>query len=651
MSTSWRITETFNDKSQKSLPSEATGTGATVVASSRSLEEPVLFAVGETQRMLNLLGAPTKVEQGLLEAIEYNKSYPLWVVSPARIKKFNYIAIIKGLDGDIYISEGADYLTETSVDTAGTIGAGRDFVEGEGTQFTASIPTENMATSITDLQFYSDGTLLTGISIDGSADSYTIAGSGNGGDGEGNSAGISGTITRNTGTNSWDIVITNAGSYEGTSLRVIYQISMEDNILAIIAQRNVGSYIQGSFSKVILRKGASDDANTYYLSMNYEVLNYQDTYKTGSGSPVSFTLERNAKDGFGKSLNMETRFKENDFFKAFYNPNLEVPGNTATVTFGEGSVQTFVLQGSSRSSGLDGVNVDEGYAFFQKTNTYDPDLFFDALGVDEDTGLSAGATALATVRQSYNKYARVLLPLWGTSLTDAKEMITTYPADRGISVYWGEFEISNAYSDAYPTFHGIPMGEVAKKHADAIALSYGGLATAWTDENGVGGQLTSGRLLRGLVDPSEAEQKELDEAKINAVLYYDPFGPMIMSRKTTYTDYSDYSFNDFSGAMDYILKNVIKNALPYQLVKMNDATHRNIVRSRVEAVVKPMTVAPYNVIDAYAIKCDSANNNDDIMNQQGMVVELAVRFTSKTDWITFNFINTPYGVEIEEAFN
>ena len=118
-----------------------------------------------------------------------------------------------------------------------------------------------------------------------------------------------------------------------------------------------------------------------------------------------------------------------------------------------------------------------------------------------------------------------------------------------------------------------------------------------------------------------------------------------------YTDYSDYSFNDFSGAMDYILKNVIKNALPYQLVKMNDATHRNIVRSRVEAVVKPMTVAPYNVIDAYAIKCDSANNNDDVMNQQGMVVELAVRFTSKTDWITFNFINTPYGVEIEEAFN
>ena len=217
MSTSWRITETFNDKSQKSLPSEATGTGATVVASSRSLEEPVLFAVGETQRMLNLLGAPTKVEQGLLEAIEYNKSYPLWVVSPARIKKFNYIAIIKGLDGDIYISEGADYLTETSVDTSGTIGAGRDFVGGEGTQFTASVPTENMATPITDLQFYSDGTLLTGISIEGSADSYTIAGSGNGGDGEGNSAGISGTITRNTGTNSWDIVITNAGSYEGTS--------------------------------------------------------------------------------------------------------------------------------------------------------------------------------------------------------------------------------------------------------------------------------------------------------------------------------------------------------------------------------------------------------------------------------------------------
>ena len=47
----------------------------------------------------------------------------------------------------------------------------------------------------------------------------------------------------------------------------------------------------------------------------------------------------------------------------------------------------------------------------------------------------------------------------------------------------------------------IPMGEIAKKHADSITLSFGGLAVAWIDENGVGGQLTSGRFVRSIYDP------------------------------------------------------------------------------------------------------------------------------------------------------
>ena len=47
MSLSWRITTTFDDRSQRAIASSASGTGATVVAGSRSLEEPVLFAKGE----------------------------------------------------------------------------------------------------------------------------------------------------------------------------------------------------------------------------------------------------------------------------------------------------------------------------------------------------------------------------------------------------------------------------------------------------------------------------------------------------------------------------------------------------------------------------------------------------------------------------
>ena len=60
MSNSWRIETLLNNRSQKSLPSAGSGTGATVVSAERSLEKPILFARGETQRILNLLGEPTK---------------------------------------------------------------------------------------------------------------------------------------------------------------------------------------------------------------------------------------------------------------------------------------------------------------------------------------------------------------------------------------------------------------------------------------------------------------------------------------------------------------------------------------------------------------------------------------------------------------
>ena len=193
------------------------------------------------------------------------------------------------------------------------------------------------------------------------------------------------------------------------------------------------------------------------------------------------------------------------------------------------------------------------------------------------------------------------------------------------------------------------MGSIAIRHSDAISLSYGGLATAWIDENGVGGQLNGTRLIRGLADPTEEQLKLLDENRINPVIYDDTYGPMILSRRTTYTDYSDYSFNDYSGIIDYCVKNIIKNALPYQIVKLNDASHRSIVRNRIDAILRPLTVAPYNVLRAYAIKCDSENNNDEVMANEEFIVEVAIQVTSKSRTIKLVFINTAQTTTVEEA--
>lgn len=642
MSLSWRISTTFNDKSQRSMSSSASGTGATVVAGSRSLETPVLFAKGETQRMLNLLGAPTRQDQGLLEAIEFNKSYPLYCVSPAKSKKFNYIRFSRV--GDYVTASSDGYLTSLDVDSNGTYSCGADFDPEENT---CTVPTSAANISL----YASDTTGPLKVTIDLETNKFTAE------DGES----ITGTVVTNDEEESdtSTITITSAGSHEGATFRLSYSITMSEDDILLLIQKGCGNYIQGNIVKNVLKKRDREEDSTYYLSFSYQVLNYLGNYQTGSRSPVSFTLEKGAVDGFQKPLNAETRFANNDYFKAVYNPRAAATTTNAYVysTNAEGEPNadetswSFMLNSAARvypadEGPLADVDFAAGYGFFHKVNSYQPDLFFDATGSDD------AVTELKDIRDNYHQYSRVLVPLYTEdpeSTEEAIEKISSIPADRGFSAYWGEFEIDNPYSTEAPSFQGVPMGSIAVRHSDAISLSYGGLAVAWIDENGVGGQLSGTRLIRGLADPSEEQLKTLDENRINAVIYDDTYGPMILSRRTTYTDYSDYSFNDYSGIIDYCVKNIIKNALPYQIVKMNDASHRSIVRNRIDAILRPLTVAPYNVIAEYAIKCDSENNNAEVMAEEGFVVEVAIRVTSKSEKINLIFTNVGQTMTVEEA--
>lgn len=645
MSLSWRITTTFDDRSQRAIASSASGTGATVVAGSRSLEEPVLFAKGETQRMLNLLGTPTRQDQGLLEAIEFNKSYPLYCVSPAKTKKFNYI-VFRGANNYILAQTVDDYMVSQTIDSAGTYNCGKDFSVGSSSNPTCTLEVseEELATT---LIYASDSTEPLSVSVSTTAITPT-------GDET-----LTGTVSGEDG--SYTLTITNLGSHTNATFRTVYTRTMGSDVYLLLVQRGSGNFIQGNITKNVLKKGLREADNTYYLSFNYQVLNYLGNYQTGSKSPVSFSIEKDAVDGFQNSLNAETKFANNDYFKAIYNPRLSGSTSQFQYELDEGmtpptgdeapTLWSFILNSAARSYSEDegplaDTDIMGGYAFFHKVNSYQPDMFFDA------TGSQDAVTELEDIRNNYHQYSRVLVPLYTEDPEDTEEAIekiSSFPANRGFSVYWGEFEIDNPYSTEAPSFQGVPMGSIAIRHSDAISLSYGGLATAWIDENGVGGQLNGTRLIRGLADPTEEQLKLLDENRINPVIYDDTYGPMILSRRTTYTDYSDYSFNDYSGIIDYCVKNIIKNALPYQIVKLNDASHRSIVRNRIDAILRPLTVAPYNVLRAYAIKCDSENNNDEVMANEEFIVEVAIQVTSKSRTIKLVFINTAQTTTVEEA--
>lgn len=75
---SWRLTINEIDRSQTIITSVGT-IGAMVVSSERGPATPVLTSVGQETRILDLMGWPQVGNEGVWDAIQYNKVAPLWI--------------------------------------------------------------------------------------------------------------------------------------------------------------------------------------------------------------------------------------------------------------------------------------------------------------------------------------------------------------------------------------------------------------------------------------------------------------------------------------------------------------------------------------------------------------------------------------------
>lgn len=635
MSESWRIKTIYDDRSQKVLPSSGSGLGATVVRSPRGIESPTYFGKGETQKILNLFGVPSTANPELLEAIEYNKSYPMYIVSPTN----------RGRNGGVLIGKTGSV----------TLGAGISGVSGKDlSSLTLTAPLTNVSTNAyAGIASHLEHLLLTGetpaptlkVLIDGvdaeltfteSEGVYTIAGTGL----------IEGNLVADTGVIS--LLFDSASAPEPDAvLEFAYDVDFSSDYYCMLT--NVGpsdsDYIRVKVSGVEIN---GRDA----FEMSVEMKNIKGEYKETTFSPIRFSLFEDHEDGFGQNIYIENVFENSNYFVPHIEGALEFTGLETPVD-GDDPIINFVddttfvaLTGGTRGGAVSGDDLVAGYEFFKESRKYPVDLFFDA------TTDSAVPAEFATLRASYNKYARYILPIANMSPT-ALLALQTSPVtarDRGISYYWGWFKIRNNYHSSGKLI-GIPMGEVAKKHADIMLSAFGGIAPAWYDENGMGGQLTGGRIIESLYDPTEDQLKLMDEMQINPIVLDPSAGPMITSRRTSVSILSDWSFVDYSGAMDYIIKNVITQVLPYQIVKLNDDIHRNIVRTKTEGILRPMTLAPVNVVDSFFVKCDGENNNAEVKAREEFILSVAVKFTPKSRTIVFTFINTPQGAEVEAMFN
>lgn len=635
MTDSWRITTILDNRSQKSLPSAGNGTGATVVRSERSLEEPVLFARGETQRILNVLGEPTKNNPELLEAIEYNKSYPIWIASPSTEGLHSVLLVGEGDEGD---GESVDPVPSFTTVVDG-------FVGDKPVQDLASTPfkiilqgdfsdEENFATFMgetnkwdTDyieesMKFFINGEEIQGIVNDG--DQFT-----------------------------GDAIDSREVSLYDSSLGEVYivfdlsEIQIEEtDIVSVEYNVNLSDYYfmltsKGAGNPYLRAKVTLEDKTSKTFNLHFQNKNSFGKYNLNNDSPIEFSLTAGHTNGFGQNIDANEVFKYNDFFVIHYEG-----GATTKYSLVEG-IENFVdgasfvemLGGYRDIEDLDAV---KGLEPFKQFRTYRADIFFDG------TGNENIPSAFKELRDNYQKYSRFLLPIKNLKENEAVEE-TLGVSDRGFGYFWGWFEVINPYSKRGNVISNL-IGEVAKNYADSWTMAFGGLAVAWINENGVGGQLTGGRVVRSIYDPSEEYLEQFDNARINPIIFDPSFGPMVVSRRTSVGELSDYSFSDYSMIVDYILKNIVSQVLPYQLIKMNDTIHRNIVRTKTEAILQPMIVAPLNVLDSYFVKCDSENNNDIVKSREEFRLDVAIKVTPKSRTLVLTFINTPQTATVEAMF-
>jgi len=616
MTTSRITVNTFNKSFTVGVDSPM-GMGATVIPASRGAMTPIKINKGETERIKALFGA-NRYE--VLEAIAYNNKYPLWISAPHSGGAFASLLITdQGLKNCPISFDG----NPNSIDFSNLC-----------LQFQAGISdgvTPSWAVSLAKELFPDFDSFTPKASLLIGDTAYSISLSWDSAQNQFNiNVDSRGVGTLKIADSAIIIDFAFSGKIPDKGTPIAFRFTIDANKLNSPVYGIIGmKFPCDDFLAASLYKSEIENRLIFDLRHIKKGIYYQQ-----SGYPIEISLIKETLNGSGTLIYAPELLKTDDFIFIQPNPQITMDWNTW-----QGSTSQLVdFKGGFRGVNCTGQTLVEGWEQFKEFKKYPADIYFDTTA---DPAIPEKFDKL----RSIIRYRRFLYP-YPMQLRSSE--ITKKPSvdNRGICAFWGAAYIMNNYEPTGNLLSTL-MGEVAAKYADARVFSYGGRAVAWGDENNVGGQLNQGRIVKFLYDVEDDEQR-LDKLRINPIVHNELFGPMIASRRTTYSSETDYSYSDYSMIMDYCLERISTEVLPYQIVKFNDDSHRTIVAGKAEAILNPLLVPPNNVIRDFIVKCDSENNGDKVLQSELFVLTVAIKVTPKSSFIVFNFINSAQGGSVEE---
>lgn len=602
MAQSWRIN--VQEVSLGAVANPRVGNiGATVIRASKGPVKPIKISRGGEQRILNIFGKPSASYPDVWDAIEYNKKADLWVSAPSKSGLYSGVLVTK--TGTKALTSGLSTLTSldfSALPVEQTIGTG----DGSTAAFIFTLTDKTYYVN-QSIDIEVDGVSINVTASDASTEILTTT----------PNVG-SGTYVRSTGvltftfltppTNNQVVTATYTTDRSAEVYFGLFSIAPQANDLAVQISMASSVFTVNAYQK---------DSNSNYIEL--------------PNSPYSVSLTANTKNGFGENIYLVDTFTDDDYITP-------VIGTLALSTFTNDSAKVD-FAGGYRGVAPTITEWTAGWAYFQNPNTYAADIFFDCTA---DAGIPA---IFSTLRNTYQKYKAYLLPLpntaYATAITNKSSLSTS---DRGIYFYYNWGKARDTYNNSY--LWSPLMGRIAGKHADMVDV-YNGLAPCWIDENGHGGQLGSG-IVEMAYDLSEGALEALDDAQINPVIFDPQYGVMIVSDRTSQTTLNDYSYIPHSRVADYCISNVISQALPYQLVKLNDITHRTIVKSKIDLITGPLTNPQLPLLAEAGTQCDEFNNDAAARSRREFICTTFVKFTPFSEKIKFTFTAVDQSVSVQE---
>jgi len=604
MGSTWRISTAFLDKSV-AIKETIGSIGASVIRAAKGPTTPIKIFAGQEQRIIDIFGKPNATYPDVWDAIEYNKSYDLWLAAPDKSGKHGGVYVTPtGTESILSGFSSISSVSFTALPTEETLGSG----DGSSTTFAITLTEyDDYVNQSIDIQ--ADGTSITLVATDANPEVLTSV--------DATYAGT-GTYNRTTGQLSFTF---DTAPVSAVALTANYNISRADDIYFALFNNNREAddlaiqvtYANSLFTIVVQKI----DADGNYIALD--------------DSPYIVSLTAGSKDGFGASNYIMDVFDEHDHITPVINTALTVS------TFVNDS-DVVLMVGGSRGSTVTITELTTSWNTFQDAINYEADIFFDC------TATSGVATLFNTLRNTYQKYSIYLLHLGNVTAANA---VSTKDAlslnNNGICIYWSWFKVTDTYNNSF--FYSSCMGRIASKHG-AMTDVYNGLAPAWIDENGHGGQLGPG-IEKQVNSATETQLELMDTNEINGVVIYPGYGVLITSHKTSQTTLSDYSYVGHIRLRDYLVKNIIDNALYAQITKLNDTEHRNAVKTKADLILSgPLSLGLLREADS---KCDDQNNNDAALARREFILDVAVKFTPFSDRIRFNFINVGQNVSVSET--